>query len=390
MATTVTSLTEFYELYKNEVLAQASEITDFSEGSMHDILAGALSAGLNEISELIITEFSKTFFDLASGADLDKLAVDHFGDRFARPLASNATGEITFSRPNIDSGDVVIPIGTIVKTAKDANGEEIRFETTEALTMTGLSLVVQIRAVIGGVSGNVGLGKIIVLESTLSDPNVSVTNAANMAGGTDSPEDADYREIIKSLIRSLAGATEAAIVGAALATSGVALAKPITVERVVIDYDIGTSDILSGAEFFRIPYVRLYIADASGNSSQGLIDAVAANLVGVRAAGVRIEVLGAVAVALNWTGSISLNAGGPNYSELQSDTTKIVDTMKDYVDKVLTIGQSFSKTDAAAYIMSIWGPLGTNDLTSFSSPTPSGNVSVNANEKLISGVVQIV
>jgi len=67
MATKVTTLTEFYELYKNEVLAQASEISDFSEGSMHDILAGALSAGLNEISELIITEFSKTFFDLASG-----------------------------------------------------------------------------------------------------------------------------------------------------------------------------------------------------------------------------------------------------------------------------------------------------------------------------------
>jgi autotransporter-associated beta strand protein len=390
MATKVTTLTEFYELYKNEVLAQASEISDFSEGSMHDILAGALSAGLNEISELIITEFSKTFFDLASGADLDKLAVDHFGDKFARPVASQATGEITFTRPNTDSGDVTINQGTVVKTAKDANGEEVRFVTTETVSMTGLSITAQIRAVLGGTSGNAGAGKIVVLESTLSDPNVTVSNASNMAGGTNAPEDADYREIIKSLIRALAGATEAAVVGAALATPGVSMAKAITAERIVIDYDISTDDIASGAEFFRIPYVRLYIADALGNSSQALVEAVKNSIFGVKAAGVRIEVLGAVAVALNWTASITLNSGGPNYSELQSDTTKIVDTMKDYVDKVLTIGQDFSKANAASYVMSIWGPMGTNDLVSFSSSVPSGNVSVNANEKLISGVVQIV
>jgi len=390
MATKVTTLTEFYELYKNEVLGQASEITDFSAGSMHDILAGALSSGLNEISELIVTEFSKTFFDLASGADLDKLAVDHFGSRFARPGASQATGEITFTRPNTDSGDVVIAIGTIVKTAKDSNGNEIRFATTEAVTMTGLTVTADIQAVLGGTEGNVAVGRITVLETTLSDPNITVSNAAIMAGGTNSPEDADYREIIKSLIQSLAGATESAIVGAALATPGVAIARPVTVERVVIDYDIATNDILVGAEEFRIPYVTLYIADASGNSSQQLIDSVVANLLGVRAAGVKIEVLGAVAISLNWTASITLNSGGPNYAELQSDTTRIVETMRDYVDKVLTIGQGFSKADAANYIMSIWGPLGTNDLTSFSASVPSGNVAVSANEKLVSGVIQIV
>jgi len=390
MATKVTSLTEFYELYKAEILAQASEITDFSEGSMHDILAGALSAGLNELSELIVSEFSKTFFDLASGADLDRLAVDHFGDGFARPEAAKATGEITFSRPNTNAGNVTIAIGTIIKTQKDSNGQEIRFVTTEAVTLTGLTVSAQIEAIDGGTNGNAGIARITVLESTLSDPSILVSNAAAMAGGTNAPEDAEYRDIIKSLIQALAGATEAAIRGAALATPGVSMAAPITIERVVIDYDIGGDEILSGASYFRIPYVTLYIADANGNSSQALIDAVKARLVGVKAAGVNIEVRGAVAIPLNWTASITLNAGGPNYAELQSDVSKIIETMNEYVNKVLSIGEGFNKIQANNYVLSIWGPAGTNDLTNFSSSIPAGNVAVAANEKLIAGAVSIV
>lgn len=88
MTTTVKTQGEFYDLYKNEVSGLAGELTDFSEGSMHDILAGAISTGLNELSELIISEFMKTFFGLAEGEDLEFLAIDHFGDDFDRKLRS--------------------------------------------------------------------------------------------------------------------------------------------------------------------------------------------------------------------------------------------------------------------------------------------------------------
>lgn len=389
MSTTVKTQQELYDIYKNEVLALAPDFTDFSEGSMHDILAGAISMATNEIQELIITEFSKTFFALASGDDLDRLAVDHFGDSFARPLATFSTGEVTFSRPS-NTGNVVIPAGTIVKTLKNANGLEFRFETNEEVTMTGLSISVAVTCKEAGKAGNVNPAKIIIIESSLTDSSITVSNSASTAGGVNTYEDAEYRDFITQKILSLAGATELAIKGAAKSVAGVSFAEVATEERTVIDYDIGSSGILSGATFFKIPYPVLYIADANGNSSQGLIGLVKEAVFKTKACGVKIETRGAVPLLLNWSGSIVLNPSGPNYSELQVDTSKIVDTMKEYINKILAIGQSFSKINANAYVLSIWGSAGTNDLVSFSSSVPSGDVAVASNEKLISGTVEII
>lgn len=401
MTTTVKNQQEFYTQYRDEVLSLADNLTDFSEGSMHDIIAGAISTCQNELSELIISEFVKTFFDTATGTeaqggegdadDLQKLAVDHFGERFRRPQAVPATGSIDFSRPNTDGGNVVIPVGTIVKTKKDSNGEEIRFQTSEEVEMSGLSVSADIECVDAGIIGNItSSGKITVLESTLSDPTITVTNSANTAGGVNEQQDPQYRETIRNLIISLAGATEEAVRGAALAVSGISLVQLTTEERVVIDYDIGGAQIAAGATFFRIPYPVMYIADASGNSSQALIDAVRDAIVTVRAAGVRVQVKGAVPVNFNWSGSLTLNASGPNFTELSSDLSKIIDTMTEYINSVLSIGQGFTKADANAYVLSVWGTSGTNDITSFSTSVPSGNVAVNSNEKLIANNIQIV
>lgn len=391
MTTSVKSQQQFYEQYKAEVLSLANELTDFSEGSMHDIINGALSTCLNEVTELIVSEFVKTFFGLAEGADLEFLAVDHFGSMFARPVANPATGSAVFNRPNTNAGNTEIPLGTIVKTEKDANGEEIRFKTTEAVTMTGTTISANIEAMDAGRIGNItNTGRITVIESTLADASITVTNSANTAGGTNAPTDDEYRVIIKNLIVALAGATEAAVKGSALAVAGVSLVTLTTEEKIVIEYDIATEAIKVGATFFRIPYPVIYIADAEGNSSEALIQAVRNAIAFTKAAGVRIIVKGAVPVNFNWTASLTLNASGPNFTELSSDLSKIVDSMTEYVNSFLGIGQGFNKADANAYILSIWGAAGTNDLTSFSSSVPSGNVSIAANEKLIANTIQIV
>lgn len=389
MTTTVLTQQQFYDIYKDEVTGQAPEFTDFSVGAIHDIIAGALSIAVNEISELIISEFMKTFFSLAEGDDLDKLAVDHFGDSFARPDATFSTGVVTFSRPNTDAGNVSILAESIIKTRKSASGEEIRFKTDSAVTLTGLTISVNITAMIAGVSGNVNATNIAVIETALTDASVTVSNVADMAGGAEKLSDEDYREFLKAKILALAGATEAAIVGAALSVPGVAFAKAVTIERVVIDYDIANEEILAGSTFFRIPYPILYIADASGNSSPALIESVKQAIILVKALGVKIDVRGAVSVDLDWTGSVTLNGAGPNYAELSTDLTKIKETMSAYVNEQLAVGQGFNKASANAYILSIWGAAGTNDLSSFSTSIPSGNVSIAANEKLIAGTMDI-
>ena len=130
MATQVPSQQDLYDLYKNEIQSRNPSLTDFEEGSKLDSIGGGLSVAGAEIVKSIVDLFAKTYFSTANGPevtqgsdDLELLAVDHFGDAFARPAASPAIGNVTFSRPTIAAGNVVIPAGTIVKTEKDANGE---------------------------------------------------------------------------------------------------------------------------------------------------------------------------------------------------------------------------------------------------------------------------
>jgi len=69
MTTEMKTQKDFYDIYQNEVEALAPDFTDFSDGSMHDIINGALSISLNELSELIVSEFGKTFFNTATGVE---------------------------------------------------------------------------------------------------------------------------------------------------------------------------------------------------------------------------------------------------------------------------------------------------------------------------------
>lgn len=390
MSTTVKTSQEFYQLVKDEAVALAPDFTDFSPGSMLDIINGAISMGFNEISELIISEFSKTFFELAEGDDLDKLMVDHFGTSFARTGATFATGSVTFSRANDSAGDVFIASGTVVKSVKNAQGVEVRFMTTADANLTGTTVSVPVIAAVAGVSGNAIVGKITVIEGALTDPSVVVTNSADMAGGAEKLTDPEYREFGRLKLLSLAGATEAAVKGAASSVPGVGFVTLATLERAVIDYDIANEQILPGATFFRIPFPVIYVADANGNSSAALVEAVRLAVFPIKALGVKIEVKGAIAYEVDWTASVTLNPAGPNYAELQSDLTKILDSMKEYIDSQLAINSGFVRANANAYILSVWGPAGTNDLTAFSTAVPAGDVAGAVGQKLVAGDMVIV
>jgi hypothetical protein len=389
MSTRILTPSELLQIFADEVKSRDPELSDFNEGSLLDIIGGALATAANENQELTISEFKKTFFETAHGPeitgstdDLQRLAIDHYGDDFARPQANPATVDLTFSRANTDAGNVLIPTGTVVKTEKDANGDEILFQTIEDVLLTGLTISAQAQCEIAGTIGNVNAGAISVVDSTLTDSSVTVTNPASGAGGENAESDADYRETIRSRVKALAGATKAAIEGAILAVSGVSIVTLIERERIVIDYDTGNDSILAGAQSFRIPYPIAYIADENGQSSEALIDSVLEALEPVRACGVAVDVQGATAIALSWDGSFVLNAGGPNFATLQSDSKLITDAMADYL-RNLPIGTGFNRDDANNYILGLYGPSGTNDLVSFNTNSPVSSVTIQPTEKLI-------
>jgi hypothetical protein len=368
MALQVPSQQELYDLYKNEVQSRNPALTDFEEGSKLDSLGGGFSTAGQQIVKFIIDNFAKTFFATAHGPevtgstdDLELLAVDHFGDSFARPAAEQAIGVVTFTRPTSGAGNVTILAGTIVKTAKNANGEEQRFQTLATVVMTGLSINASVEAVNAGTEGNVLANTVTILETALTDPTIAVNNTAPFTGGEAEDTDAEYREFIRNKIETLRGATKAAIEAAANNVPGVETATAIESLQVVIEWDIGGS--MTVGDYFRIPRVRLYIADVNGTASQALLDAVIAAIEFVRACGVRIDVIAATALSVNWTISISL--------------------IRD-----LPVGTGFDRGLAKLAIMAIWGPSGTDDLTDMTNIIPTGNITATAVQKLIPGTME--
>lgn len=396
MALTVKSQGDYYTDFQNEVQDNAPELTDFTEGSKLDIIGGAHSTGVSELTKLIVDLFMKTFFDTANGPeitggsdDLQTLAVDHFGSSFARPQASKAIGDVTFTRPTFVAAGGTIPAGTIVKTQVDGNGVTQRFETVALVTVgpTTLTINASIRAVVAGISGNVDPATITAIESALYDSTFTVSNAVATSGGKAALSDSDYREFIRNKLETLKGGTTPGIEGLAKTIAGVEIATVIEEEIAVKEWNIGTD--LPVGPVFRIPRTTLYIADANGSASGSLVAQVLAALDSLRASGVQIFVAGATPLPVNWTASIVLNPLGPNFSVLENDPQMIIDTMRAYLNS-LPIGTSFIRRIARLVILNIWGPSGTNDITDLTIKTPVGDVAATSIEKLKPGTLGIV
>lgn len=257
--------------------------------------------------------------------------------------------------------------------------------TFSAVSAPDCKVSVGITAIVAGAAGSAAGGTINVIESALLDSTILVTNAGN-GTGLDAEDDSSYRELIRNLIVSLRAATKAAIEATALTVAGVAVAIAIEEEKAVVFWDIGTSAPVVDAEYFYIPFVTLYVADASGNASDTLKANVALAIDPVRAFGVHIDVEGATAVTVNWTAHLALNPSGPNYTLFSSDVSQIIQSMTQYIN-TLDPGADFVVADANTAILALWGAAGTNDLTSFTTSVPAGDVTIAAGQKAVAGAV---
>ena len=386
---------ELYDIMKQEIQVNNPELSDWEEGSILDGMTGASATAISEVMGLIVEEFNKTFIDTANGPevtgstdDLQTLAVDHFGSSFARPPAQKAVGIVTFSRPKMDDGDCTINAGTIVKTAIDANGNSQRFQTRSTVVITGLSINASVEAIESGIAGNVDAEKITAIETTLTDPSITVRNDEAMSGGAEEQDDARYRQTIRDKLVLTRGAVKASIEAAARTVAGVERATAIEAEMPVIQYDVASGVPANGSAYFLIPFVSLYIADANGSANPALIELVQTEVDKVRAFGARIEVVGASPLELNWSAEITFNPSGPNFATLSSNPQAILDSMSEYLNG-LAVGVDFVKANANSAILAIWGQEGTGDISSFSTVSPVGNVSVGAGQKLVAGTMVI-
>jgi hypothetical protein len=397
MAARILTQSEYYDLFIVETQARdtSEKLTDASEGSVLDVIGGAVSMCASELAAITLAEFSKTFFASAEGAeatgaadDLEVLAVDHFGDAFARPEAQKATCVLTFSRPNADAGPVTIMVGASVTTSQDAAGAAVTFKTTEAATLSGTTVSAPAECETAGASGNVGAGTLTQLGTTLTDSSIVVTNSEAASGGTETETDAEYRQTITRKIVSLKGATLAGVRAAAEEVAGVANVAVLEAMQTVIPCDASGTPLVA-AETFSVPVATVYVADEDGVASTTMLASVREACDAVRACGVVVLYAAANPVALNWTATYTLNMAGPNYAELSIDSTKITDAMRAYV-AALAVGEEFDRAAANAAILAQWGAAGTDDLTAFSTTLPIADVVPSPTQKIIPGTMGVV
>jgi phage-related baseplate assembly protein len=289
------SFDDLYQLGKDEA-QDVRPTLQVAEGDATD----ALLSGAAAMAEAVLDEagraFTATYLDGARGDLLTQLGDDRYG--LPRNGPTQATGQVTFTRVTPGPAGIILS-GTEVATARDSQGREVRFtvqaDVTFALSEVGTKTVNAI-AQLAGRAGNVAANTVTRVVSTIFDSSITVANLLPFVGGGEEESDDDYRERLRNFPKTLRRGTFAALEYGALQVPAVKRSKAIE------EVDPIDPSVLTGIVF-------LYVSDADGNSSSGMVDDVKEELENWRAAGTVVNVVGATLIYQSVELTVTLFAG---------------------------------------------------------------------------------
>ncbi len=281
-----------------EALARRGDLL-FADGdvSLAQLHAGAAMADANV--RHAAQSFAATFIDLAKGDDLTALVDDHLN--LQRQAATAAVVTARFARTS-GGGAGTIPIGTVVATAQGADGAEVRYATTAAVSVGSGNngpFDVSATATTTGRESNAAAGTVTRILGTLFD-TFTVTNPAAAAGGNNEESDEQLRVRARAFWQTLRRGTLAALEFGALQVPAVRVARATEDE--------------SGLVF-------VVVTDEDGNSNAEMLYAVEAELENWRAAGCVVQVAGGtvllvpIAVLLRVREGVDITAMAPDIED---------------------------------------------------------------------------
>jgi uncharacterized phage protein gp47/JayE len=241
------SWAEFFDDGATEATTRRPDLA-IREGDISEMLIAGAASMADRVAAYASERFAVTYLDGAKGSDLTTLADDHWG--IQRQAANPAAGSVTFTRSGATANPVSWPIGTIVATVRDAQGNEVRFLTLQAANWAASvngAVSVNVEAETGGTDGNVLAGTVTrIISTSPGEGTYTLNNAALFAGGTEEENDESLRARVRSFPATLRRATLDALEYGALQVPGVAKASAIEAD--------------DGA-------VTVYVTDASGAST---------------------------------------------------------------------------------------------------------------------------
>lgn len=197
----------------NRVVAR-TDLSDLTDSSAVKHVLAAVAREMDD-THFQITRLTDLFsIDRATGADLDERAADIQPAVVRRQGARRAVGTVVFSRAVAAATTVVIPTGTIVRTA---NGTSFRTTAQAQITVASPEVVsghgvgrdsnlVSATAVEPGSIGNVAPNTIRKFASKPAGVD-EVTNVTAFTTGRDQESDDEFRDRLKQFIASLSRST---------------------------------------------------------------------------------------------------------------------------------------------------------------------------------------
>jgi uncharacterized phage protein gp47/JayE len=260
---------DYFNAGRAEAIDRRPDLT-FDEGDITEMEMAAAAAMADHLTGYAAGRVKATFLDGAFGDDLTTLADDRYN--IQRELAAFASVSMTFTRASgVLTG--TIPAGTVVATQKDSLGNEVQFVLDADLGWGSgtLSQSASCTCTQAGVIGNVDATLINRVVTTGLFDTFTVSNAARAAGGAEEEDDDSLKDRCRAFYSTLRRGTLAALEFGAKTVAGCANA-------IATEPGDGT--------------VSLFISDASGGSSPGLISSVVTEIENWRSGGVVVNVFG--------------------------------------------------------------------------------------------------
>lgn len=261
---------ELYDLGKAEVLSRNPGLDDWEPGSGNDAYIGGGAVVADQVIRVVIDRFAALFLDTAEGQDLLDLAEDRFGLR-PHP-ASSAVVTVTWTRST--SGAYTIPAGTRFRARVGSRSVVFTADADTPIGAGQASVEIAATSTATGHESNVAAGTVTeVVDPVPADPGATVTNPMRAAGGAPAEPHSRFRDRVRRYFPTLRRGTPEALEVGALSVPGVWFAT-------VDEREIESSG-----------HVLIYVGDPDGEGNELLADAVAAEIVHWRAAGVLVRVL---------------------------------------------------------------------------------------------------
>lgn len=190
---------QMIDYYQLKLAAGETRVTDFNEGSEIRTLLESFAVDLYTLMEETDMVARHCFVETADGEWLDKHGANPLIG-LPRETGAESTGYVVFSIPGVATGDVVIPIDTIV--VSEVTGLEYTTLSDTVIGVGDTSATCLVQCLTVGADGDAGIGEVTLFEdNSLLYNGLSVNNTEAFSGGVDYEEDEEYRERILAYLR---------------------------------------------------------------------------------------------------------------------------------------------------------------------------------------------